>query len=475
VGRTASRPLSSIACAFVGLVVIVGVAVPAYGQAPPLARLIPAALAEAARTDPFRTPEDHTLDFVPGVDLTPVPAEVNAALALQSTTFPANLAWGGRPSPEINGGHQAPARAPVARSSFVERASTLGRDSFSFGFVQQSLHYSGLDGLDIEDSELKFFLEHNDCCGAGADPSSSTDLRPAFERDLLEQALSVDIDRNVFTFLLDYGVMDRLDIGLAVPLVKVNLRTRVSSRILRLASEASPITHKFDPLELAHQTTYASGSASGLGDLVIHGKYAFMQTTSGGLAASVNLTLPTADSEDLLGAGVTRTEGRIIWSEQLGGVGAHANASYTWSSGDLSDAFDAPADPSNAGVARAPLNLEVPDEIGFVAGVDVPVVARVGVSGDVVMRHLRGVSRFASGETTFPSRAAGPLPAANFVAPDDLQIIERGQDVTQVFGALGVRVHLGRLLLVSADLLFPISEAGLVPRVGAVAGFSLYY
>ncbi|MPZ19039.1 MAG: hypothetical protein GEV06_14160 [Luteitalea sp.] len=472
--RTTERLVDSLILAAASLVATLGVAAPAHGQAPPLARLIPTALADAARADNFRTPDDHTRHFVTGTDLTPVPAELNAALALQVTTFPVNLAWQGRPSTALDGDAEDPARLPVPRSSFAERATTLGQDSLSFGFVQQSLHYRALDGLDIEDGEIRFFLQHNDCCGPGDAPSSPTDLRPAFERDVLEEALSVDIDRNVFAFLLNYGVADHLDVGIVVPLVKVDVRTRVTSRLWRTASANSPTTHKFDPLELQHRTSYASGDAAGLGDLVLHGKYRFLETAGGGMAASLNVTLPTGEAEELLGSGVTRTEGRVIWSERFGRVGTHVNASYTRSTGELPAAYDAPADAASADVVRPPVDLTVPDEIGAVAGVDIPLVRRVAVSADVVMRHLRGLSRLAAGETTFPSRGPGALPSAAFVAADDLQMTGRGLDVTQLFVAVGARAHLGGLLVLNADVLFPLADQGLVPR-GAVVGFSLAY
>ncbi|MGH9163140.1 MAG: transporter [Vicinamibacteraceae bacterium] len=454
-----------IAC----FVTALGIASPAGAQAPPLARLIPLALADAAETEPRPAPDDGVHHFVIG-DLTPSPSELNAALALQMTTFPVSVAWEGAPATSLGAGRpELPAYRSVPRSSFAERATTLGQDSLSVGFTQQSYHYRALDGLDIESDEVRFFLEHNNCCGPSADPSAATDLEPAFERDLLEQALSVDMDRTVYAFAVGYGVTSRLDVGATLPLVKVNLRTRVTSRLRRTVTAGSVTPHRFDPLEVEHRTTYADGTAHGLGDIALRAKYALLETAGGGLAASVSVTLPTGDAANLLGSGVTRTEGRVIWSERFGGRwGAHVNGSYTRSTGDAADELGLPTN----GLDDTALELTVPDEIGAVAGVDVPLLPRVAVSADLVMRHLRGLSRFDAGETRFPSRGPGRLPSAAFVAPDNLQVTGRETDVTQLFTAIGVRLHLGRALLLSADALFPVVDQGFVPR-GVVVGFSM--
>ena len=136
---------------------------------------------------------------------------------------------------------------------------------FSFGFGQQSIHYGQIDDIDLENGDLTFVFQHNNCCGPNANPGELTDLTPDFERDLLEQKVGIDIDRNVFATVLEHGLADRIDLGVVVPFVKLDMHTRVFSRILRTATppteaeergNAIPI-HAFDPLGLSDRTTYA--------------------------------------------------------------------------------------------------------------------------------------------------------------------------------------------------------------------------
>src|SRR5688572_4662041 len=255
----------------------------------PASRLIPQAIADGARMSDFRANIDLSRAFVVGTDLSGVPALLNVGIAQQLTTFPQSTSWGGHldDTKDVTG--------PIARSSFAERAATLGKGVFSFGFGQQSLHYDRLDGIDLENGDLTLVFEHNNCCGPNAFPGTVTDLTPDFERDLLEQKVGIDIDRNVFATVLEFGVTDRIDLGVVVPFVKLDMHTRVFSRILRTATppteaeergNAIPI-HAFDPLGLSNRTTYASAHSRGIGDIVVRGKAHLLKTEEGGVSVAV--------------------------------------------------------------------------------------------------------------------------------------------------------------------------------------------
>ncbi|MEO5822273.1 MAG: transporter [Vicinamibacteraceae bacterium] len=441
----------------------------------PASRLIPQAIADGARLSDFRATVDLSRAFVVGADLSGVPALLNIGIAQQLTTFPQSTSWGGHldDTKEVTG--------PIARSSFAERAATLGKGVFSFGFGQQSVHYDRIDGIDLENGDLTFVFQHNNCCGPNANPGATTDLTPDFERDLLEQKVGIDIDRNVFATVLEFGVSDRVDLGVVVPFVKLDMRTRVFSRILRTAtppteaeehSNAIPI-HAFDPLGLSDRTTYASAHARGIGDIVVRGKAQLVKTEEGGVSVAVNVTVPTGDEENLLGTGVVRVEARGIWSQQFGRVGAHLNGGYTTSGGSLPASLTAPVDPlSNRGLAGDD-QLKLPDEIGIVGGVEVAVAPRVGISGDIIARQLRNTWQFAGAGATFPSRFPSPS-TASFAAASDLQAVGQA-NITQILAGLGMRVHIGRPLLLSLDVLLPVSGDGLLPKAAVVGGFALAF
>ena len=281
---------------------------------------------------------------------------------------------------------------------------------------------------------------------------------------------------------MEYGLADRIDLGVVVPFVKLDMHTRVFSQIMRTATppteaeergNAIPI-HAFDPLGLSNRTTYASAHSRGIGDIVVRGKAHLLKTEEGGISVAVNVSLPTGDEEDLLGTGAMRVEARGIWSEQFGRVGAHLNGGYTTSGGSLPSSLTATVDPlsNRAGRQRRPARA---------AGGDQHRRRRRG-GGRVAGRDHRATSSPVSSATPGTSRAPAPRsrraapgasPAAVSVA-SDLRALDPG-NLTQILAGIGMRAHIARPLLLSVDVLLPVSGDGLMPKVGVVAGFSLAF
>jgi hypothetical protein len=103
----------------------------------------------------------------------------------------------------------------------------------------------------------------------------------------------------------------------------------------------------------------------------------------------------------------------------------------------------------------------------------VAVAPRVGISGDIIARQLRDTWHFEGDPATFASRTAGASPSAVSVA-SDLRALDPG-NLTQILAGIGMRAHISRPLLLSIDVLLPVSGDGLMPQVGVVAGFSLAF
>ena len=138
----------------------------------------------------------------------------------------------GRSSRRHQGGHRPDRRdrrSPSAPPPWARACSRSASASSRCTTVD-------IDGIDLENGDLTFVFQHNNCCGPNANPGELTDLNPDFERDLLEQKVGIDIDRNVFATVVEFGLADRIDLGVVVPFVKLDMHTRVFSRILRTAT-----------------------------------------------------------------------------------------------------------------------------------------------------------------------------------------------------------------------------------------------
>jgi hypothetical protein len=318
--------------------------------------------------------------------------------------------------------------------AFAERAVTQGRGKFSFGMNYLHSRYDSLDGKNLENGEIKFNLLHQPLT-----PQSYV------EGDVVQAALDLKLKSDTAAFFLNLGATNRFDIGLVVPLVHVAMDLTYHATILDFATHtASPTTHVF-ATGAKTQDFNTQGSASGIGDIVVRGKYALAGGPGGGLAVGVDLRLPTGDETNMLGAGATQTRFLLIASSPLrGGVSPHVNVGYTVASGDVKDQFT------------------------YAGGIEIAPSPKVTVVADLLGRSVRDALRTIDRSTphTFREGPGAPLETTTLESIG----FESGT-LNSVLGTAGVKVNAGQRLLISAHLLFPINDAGLRSRVTPVIGF----
>jgi len=461
-----------------------------FAQQTPVASILPELLGNTITLIPSNLPDqpNHIAHFRPGPGdaALKVPAQVNQALLTLLSTYPL-----GSPS----GGFTYtfdPAIGTLTRSSnsfgpsFAERALTTGRGKASLGFGYQHAAYDTFEGLNLRQRDtsddpaatprgVTFYIPHTDCCSRGSAQQAQPDgshLTPPFEGDLIKAALALDLVTDTSVAFATYGVSDRLDIGVAVPFVRVTLDASVLAHIERLATALEPTVHSFGGSNPDEQIYRLSGAASGLGDIVVRGKYAFTRGGPFGLAGAVETRLPTGDESNLLGTGGVQTKVFAIASVHRGPVSPHVNLGYTFS--------------SNGALPGATLR----DEIGATVGLDAAVSPRMTVSFDVLGRTLRGAGRMRLVDKPFEYASAGagggsagggggggggggnaPQPApvqTQTTTRTELQLTPGNLHL--YLGAAGVRFSPWRTVLVTANVLFPLTDAGLRDRVTPVIG-----
>jgi hypothetical protein len=431
---------------------------PAAAQTEPLSQLLSDFITSATRLDATLTPDDHSAHFTLDSRVNEVPGALNRSLGLQLTTFPFTSDWPG--VRHVGGGVGAAANRALFGSSFAERGTTSGAGRFGLGYSQHTAQFKWLDGLDLRRGVTLYFRhsEH-------ANPGSPGDLLPASERDLLRQSIAVRLDRTIFNVALSYGVSDRLDVGLLVPIAKVSFDARIFAEIVRTATADTPEVHTFDRLELNHQTTYATRNVHGIGDLQVRGKFQLAGDHDGGIATALAVSLPTGRSEDFLGSGTTAAELSVMWSARKGALGPHVNASYGMGFGSVET-------DSGAGDLVA---FDLPRELSVVAGLDIEFHPRWTVSGDILGRRLQDVTRFSTEDVVFPARGPGPLPAAAAFTATGVAVVGPSSSLNQMYAVVGTKILVGRDLLFHGDVVLPLVKNGLTPRPVAVAGVGLAF
>jgi hypothetical protein len=378
-----------------------------------------------------------------------VPLAINSIIAAQLATIPLGSSSGGFSYTFDPGLGTFSRESGTFGSAFAERALTAGRGRWNAGFNFQRATYDTLEGRNLQNGDVRVYLVHQDCCGLPNVPGAPPD--PFFEGDVIENSLSLNLTSSTFSGFLNYGVTDRLDVGLVVPFVTINMQASVLARVVRLATASNPGIHQFEGG--ADERTFSETARSqGLGDLLLRTKYRFFETDGGGLAAGVDIRLPTGDSEQLLGTGNAQVKLALIGSMASGPFSPHVNLGYTISGGG-----------SSGPLAVTP---EAPDEFSYAAGFDLALHERLTLSGDVLGRTLRGLGRLVPVARQFPFMTqAGQFGTATFE-----EFSRRPGDLSLVVGAAGVRFNPGGNLLVSAQMLVPMTRAGLRDRITPVIG-----
>ena len=421
---------------------------------------------------PRSTPEvpSHAAHFKPSPEQLRTPEQFNQQIVTLLSTFPLGSSSGGFTYT------YDPALGTFSRSSesfgplFTERALTIGRQRGSLGVAYQRSKYDTFEGKNLRQRDIKFYIQHTDCCGRvqnGAQSGDGSLLNPAFEGDIIEAALALNLTTDTVVFSGIYGVTDRLDLSVAVPLVAVDVDASVRARILRLATTANPDLHVFEGDNPDEHIFALSGHAAGLGDVLVRAKYNFLTRRGGGLAAAIDLRTPTGDESDLLGAGALQAKVYGIGSIAFGNVSPHINAGYTHT--------------SRGGLP----NVSLHNEWNYAAGFDVAVSPRLTLIADVIGRSIRDQGRLREADTIFDFVEAGPggtggtgggggggggggsggTPTRPVEHATQRQFRLEPGNLNLLVGSTGVRFNPFRKMLVSANLLFAMSQAGLRDRV----------
>jgi hypothetical protein len=242
-------------------------------------------------------------------------------------------------------------------------------------------------------------------------------------------------------------VTDRLDLGLAVPIVHVSMDLTYHATILDFATHTvSPNTHLFSNGTKTEDFS-ASGSKSGVGDIVIRGKYALLRRGTQGMAVGLDLRVPTGDDKNMLGSGTTQTKVFLIGSSMIGDkVSPHVNIGYTASGSTGSTS----------------------NQVNYVGGVEIGATPKVTFVGDIIGQTLTSTLRLE--DASLPHTFQQGVGAA--IETTTLQTVsEKSGSLTSGLATIGVKANPWRSLLISAHVLFPLNHSGLRSRVTPVVGF----
>lgn len=242
----------------------------------------------------------------------------------------------------------------------AESARTLGKGKIDLAFGYSRIKYDRLDGQDLDNYLLD--LHHNDCCGSGSPQIPPGDgTFTGFENDEVEVRIKTRLAFDVFGLFANYGVTDRWDVGIVVPVIRAEARADAHAEVRAISGSN---IHSFQG-QTGLQDSHTGGTKTGVGDVILRTKYSLIRDAGSApdLALLAQVTTPTGDEDNLLGTGETKYKAGAIASKNFGGVGSHVNLAYEMTTGD-----------------------KVQDNMTYAAGVDLRASSRFTVGADLLGR-----------------------------------------------------------------------------------------
>jgi hypothetical protein len=280
--------------------------------------------------------------------------------------------------------------------SFVERAQTAGRNQVSVGLAFQYLRFDSLDGKNLRDGSLV------------TTANKFSDEATPFDAD----RLTLNIDANVATLYGSVGITDRLDVSVLVPMVSLQVS---GSRLDNYRGQT-------------FMQATASSHAVGLADLIVRSKYALYNDGGAGVAAAVDLRLPTGREVDLLGAGSVATKFSGIGSLERGRLSASGNAGVTV-----------------GGLAT---------ELDYDGAVAIAATPRVTIASEVLGRWIDGPGRVVEIATPHPTLAG----------VQTIRLTPDASPLNVVTLVPGVKWNLSDTWVLAANVTIPLTSSGLTAR-----------
>ena len=322
----------------------------------------------------------------------------------------------------------------------TESAETIGRHKLYLGFSYQHFHFDKIDGISL--SAFPGVLRHEQQTGA------------AYEKDAVITQASIDLSMNQFTAVATYGLTSRIDVSAAIPFVNAHFGLASLLTIDRVAPPSPKFgqAHYFDPSnpDGSTQAVYAmTNTASGIGDVTLRLKWTAFQGERASIALLGDVRLPTGDALNLLGSGAPGVHPFVAISYPLRRFATRVNLGYQWNGRSIL-----------AGDPNVNRKGDLPDAVTYDGGVDFAATRHLTFAGDFLGQHLIGATRVVP--VTYTDALGRTFPETR-LEKSSLELVS---------GAIGAKLNITHTLLLTANAIFPLNNAGLRARVVPLIGVS---
>lgn len=237
-----------------------------------------------------------------------------------------------------------PVRTSVSPGSvFGERALTLGRGRMLAGIGRSTFRFSTLRGVPLSHVQLNFTHQNvtkvqSPTCDSTNAALGSCDRMgiPLLENDIIQLELDLVINTQVTSFYMSYGLTDRIDVGLVLPIVSTSLQGQSTAQVIPFGGPTAAHFFAGTPSQpTLSAARNVSGTATGLGDVAARMKINLSEAERNGFALLGEARFATGSEEDLLGSGSTSIRGVAVFSGKFHDFSPHVNLGYVYRGGEI--------------------------------------------------------------------------------------------------------------------------------------------
>jgi hypothetical protein len=189
---------------------------------------------------------------------------------------------------------------------FTERAETIGKHKFYLGLTHQDYHFTSLNGQSLNGLTLLY---------PGGDPSNITANGQTLKTLPTTFNLGLDVRLSQDIAFLTYGVTDRFDVSVGLPLVHAAMASRTFNGVIYagdgLAGQTGTNCWCVDtftpgtPALTAPGIGQSSRSKTGFGDMLLRVKATVLERPRAAVAVGTDFRFATGDETNYLGSGTT--------------------------------------------------------------------------------------------------------------------------------------------------------------------------
>ncbi len=358
----------------------------------------------------------------------------NASIATQLTQLPISNASVGTVYIHVKGS-DAPVSFDNLGPILTDRPDTVGRRRLFLGFSYQHFNFNSLDGVSMGALPAGFTFSQQSSTNA-------SDIQTFYGAESNNVTFKLD----QYVGVLTYGLTKKTDFSVVVPINSVSLAATATNFQAYIYDSLTQAYTNLSPASGTHVSL--TGTASGIGDVTLNVKQLLIggEGSRTAIAAGATVRLPSGDALSYLGSGAVGANayGLFEYRKQFA---PHLKISYQWNGN------------SQVMNLQAPPNTTLPGGLQYDAGADYKVKRSLTLAGDLLGNQFVNTPSFVVTTATLS------VPSATIRFATALN-----NSYTTVNLSGGVKVYLGKGLLIYGNALKQVNNVGLrsnvVPLVG---------